>query len=95
MKLTPEAVHKIAHLARLELKPKDIQTFATPLSSILTYIETLNQLDTTNIEPTAHATLVPTPFRDASVHQVIAKEPSLQNAPDRDGNYFRVPKVIA
>ena len=94
MKLSPEEVQKIAHLARLELKEGEVEVFSSQLSSILTYIEKLNQLNTEGIEPTAHAMEVPTPFRKDEEKQEISKESSLINAPHREGDYFKVPKVI-
>jgi aspartyl-tRNA(Asn)/glutamyl-tRNA(Gln) amidotransferase subunit C len=94
MKLSPEEVQKIAHLARLELSDTEVETFSNQLSSILTYIEKLDELDTKGIEPTAHAVEVATPFRKDEVKQEIAKEDALKNAPDREGDYFKVPKVI-
>lgn len=95
MKLTHEEVKKIARLARLQLTEADLEKYATQLSAVLSYIERLNQLDTANIEPTAHAFLVPTPFREDKVKPYTEQELSLQNAPDREGPFFKVPKVIA
>jgi aspartyl-tRNA(Asn)/glutamyl-tRNA(Gln) amidotransferase subunit C len=95
MGLAPEQVRKIAELARLELTEEEVQKYATQLSNILAYIEKLNELDVSSIEPTAHAVSVPTPFReDAVTSHGEKKEPALKQAPDRDGDFFRVPKVL-
>lgn len=94
MKLSPEEVKKIARLARLKLEESEVEKFSGQLSSILSYIEKLGELDTTKIEPTAHAFLVPTPFREDQVEPYRDQELSLQNAPAREGPFFRVPKVI-
>ena len=94
MSLTPEQVKKIARLARLEMAEAELQKFSAQLSSILDYVEKLNKLDVTNIEPTAHAVSLPTPFRNDEVKPFGGQEEVLAVAPDRDGKFFRVPKVI-
>ena len=94
MKLSPEEVRKIARLARLKLEESEVEKFSGQLSSILSYIEKLGELDTTKIEPTAHAFLVPTPFREDRIEPYRDQELSLKNAPAREGNFFKVPKVI-
>lgn len=94
MALSRDEVLKIAKLARLELTPDEVEVYAAQLSSILDYVETLNKLDVEGIEPTAHAVLVPTPFRDDAVIQDSTMEKSLANAPEREDTFFKVPKVI-
>ena len=95
MALTKDEVLKIARLARLELSPDEVQTYGTQLSAILEYVEKLKKLNVEGIEPTAHAMLVPTPFREDEAAKDGSFEKSLVNAPDREGNFFKVPKVIA
>ncbi len=95
MKLTREEVLKIAHLARLELTPAEVEKYTDQLSAILKHVEKLNSLNVEGIEPTAHAVLVPTPFRADEVVAGETHDASLANAPDRDGPFFKVPKVIA
>lgn len=95
MKFTREEVLKIADLARLELSETEVETYAAQLSSILDYVENLNRLDTKGIGPTAHAVLVPTPFRADEVVQNHTLGKSLENAPDREDDFFKVPKVLA
>lgn len=98
MKLTKEDVLKIANLARLELNAQEVEMFRTQLSGILDYMEKLNALNVDGIEPTAHAVEVPTPFREDAVFAVsedTTREKSLQNAPDREDDFFKVPKVLA
>lgn len=94
MKLSKEEVLKIATLARLELSASEVEKYSHQLSSILEYVEKLNQLNIEGIEPTAHAVLVPTPFREDRVAQDETMEKSLQNAPDREETFFKVPKVL-
>ena len=100
MKLTHQEVLKIADLARLELSPDEVEKYSTQLSAILNYVEKLNLLDVKNIEPTAHAVMVPTPLRpDVGTDPALAGSPllenSLANAPDREDSFFKVPKVLA
>ncbi|MBI1909960.1 MAG: Asp-tRNA(Asn)/Glu-tRNA(Gln) amidotransferase subunit GatC [Deltaproteobacteria bacterium] len=99
MKLTADDVQKIATLARLEIKEEEIARTAEQLSNILSHVQQLNTLKTDSIEPTAHAVLVPTPFRGDEVVIDTAKgdspkELALANAPDREGNLFKVIKVL-
>lgn len=95
MKLTKEDVLKIANLARLELNAQEVEMFRTQLSGILDYMEKLNTLNVDGIEPTAHAVEVPTPFREDAVSEDTTREKSLQNSPDREDDFFKVPKVLA
>lgn len=94
MPLTPEQVKKIAELARLDLSTAEIEKYANQLSAILDYVARLNELDVSAIEPTAHAVSVPTPFRKDAVVPFAAQGEALSGAPDREGDFFRVPKVI-
>jgi len=94
MKLSKEEVLKIANLARLELSPAEVEKYGDQLSAILDYVEALNKLDVSNIEPTAHAVMVPTPFRTDEAVPNDTREKSLANAPDREDTFFKVPKVI-
>jgi aspartyl-tRNA(Asn)/glutamyl-tRNA(Gln) amidotransferase subunit C len=94
MALSKDDVLKIARLARLELSPEEIDRYGAQLSAILNHVEALKSLDVTNIEPTAHAVQVSTPFREDAVIPQKNLEDLLRNAPDREGNFFKVPKVI-
>jgi aspartyl-tRNA(Asn)/glutamyl-tRNA(Gln) amidotransferase subunit C len=94
MPITREEVRRIALLARLRLTENEEAEMTVQLDHILEHFQRLNDLDTESVEPTAHVTPMETPFRD----DVVANEPQtealLANAPARDGNYFRVPKII-
>ncbi len=94
MKLTHEQVLKIADLARLELSKAEVEKYAEQLSAILDHVEALNELNVNDIEPTAHAVSVPTPLRADVARQDEMLEKSLGNAPDREGPFFKVPKVL-
>ena len=94
MPVSKEEVLKITHLARLEFSAAEIEKQTTQLSAILDYVRKLNELKIEGVEPTAHAVLVPTPFRADEVVQNQSQQKSLKNAPDREGDFFKVPRVI-
>ena len=91
MKLDAE---HIAQLARLALTDSEREKFATQLSSILSYVETLRELDTSGIEPTSHVVTIGNVVREDKVSPSLAKDDALMNAPDRTGDFYRVPKII-
>jgi len=94
MKITREEVEHVARLARLELTPEETETFTGQMDAILSYVDTLNELDTTDIIPTSHAVPMENAFRDDEARPSIGVEHALANAPDRVEGFFRVPKVI-
>ncbi len=94
MGLGKNEVNYVANLARIEIKEDEIDKFANQLSDILKYVEKLNEVDTENIEPMAHAVDIPTPLREDKVKNPSGKENALSNAPEKDGDYFKVPKII-
>jgi aspartyl-tRNA(Asn)/glutamyl-tRNA(Gln) amidotransferase subunit C len=92
--LDREQVHKVALLARLELSPEEEDKYAVQMSSILDYFEQLSELDTTGIEPTTRAI-------DMSNITRTDSQSSYQNlagiyaaAPDREEDFFKVPKIM-
>ena len=94
MELGKKEVQYVANLARIEIKEEEIDKFANQLSDILKYVAKLNEVNTENIEPMAHAVDIPTPLREDEVKNPKGKENSLSNAPESDGDYFKVPKII-
>ncbi len=94
MPLSSSDVHHIALLARLELSAEEEAAFATQLDHILTHFQKLDELDTDNVEPTAHIVEMATPFRDDAVTNTPAVDALLANAPERDERFFKVPKII-
>ncbi|MEO5656934.1 MAG: Asp-tRNA(Asn)/Glu-tRNA(Gln) amidotransferase subunit GatC [Nitrospiria bacterium] len=94
MDVTREQVEHVAKLARLAIGEEEKATFARQLSSILTYVEALNALDTSGVEPTSHVIPVRNVFRDDEVRPSLSREDALANAPDQSGGCFRVPKII-
>jgi aspartyl-tRNA(Asn)/glutamyl-tRNA(Gln) amidotransferase subunit C len=94
MAITREEVRHIALLARLQLSAAEEEAFTEQLDHILSHLETLQQLDTTNVEPTAHVVAMATPFREDRVSNTPDTEALLANAPVRDARFFKVPKII-
>ncbi len=89
-----EQVHKVAHLARLDLTPQEEAQFTTQLSDILDYFEQLSELDVTDVPPTTRAIEVVNVVRPDVLQPYPEREAILDNAPDLDGNFFKVPKII-
>lgn len=94
MKINKEVVEHVAELARLEFDEEEKELFIKQLNSILTYMEKLNELDTTDVPPTAHVIPLANVFREDVVNESLERERSLENAPDSDRGYFKVPKII-
>lgn len=93
-KISLEQVRHVAVLARLELEPAEEQSLQANLSEILTYINQLNQLDTSMVPPTVQVGEAGTPMRDDVVTNRPAPDEMLVNAPEREGHFFKVPKII-
>jgi aspartyl-tRNA(Asn)/glutamyl-tRNA(Gln) amidotransferase subunit C len=93
-KITLEQVRHVARLARLELDPAEEINLQANMSEILSYIDQLNQLDTSLVPPTAQVGEAGTPMRDDVVTNHPAPDQMLANAPAREGHFFKVPKII-
>lgn len=94
MKLTREEVQRVALLARLRLTATEEATLAEQLGAILQYMEQLNQLDTQEVEPFSHASEALNALREDQVINQPNADALLANAPERDGTFFKVPKII-
>jgi aspartyl-tRNA(Asn)/glutamyl-tRNA(Gln) amidotransferase subunit C len=92
--LDREDVKKVAHLARLELTDAETDAFTGQLAQILDYVEQLNELDTDNIAPTAHAIDMRNVTRPDTLETYEHREDVLNSAPAREGDFFRVPKIM-
>ncbi len=93
-KITPADVHHVARLARLSLTDAEIERFVPQLESILDYVAMMDKLDVSNVEPMAHALPLSNVLREDVVTPSLPVEKVLQNAPETDGAFFKVPKVI-
>ncbi len=87
-------VRSIAHLSRLELDDTEVAVMAGELAAIVEYIDHLSEADTEGLPETAHAISVVSVFRDDEVTSSYDSDKSLLNAPQREGAFFRVPKVL-
>ena len=94
MSLTPEEVRHIARLARVGLSEDDLTLFQDQLSQILDYFQRLQEADTENIPPTAHTLAMHNIMRDDEPRPSFDKEDILANAPQREGDLFRVRAVL-
>lgn len=97
MTFTEDAVRDVAELANLRLTPEEIARMAHDLGEILTHIEKLSELDTSNVEPMAQVLFEGGPLeslRDDTVTPPLSNDAALANAPDPGAGFFKVPKVI-
>lgn len=94
MALTTEEVRYIAALARLQFTPEEEAQLAEQMSAILEYMDKLNEADTEGIEPMSHVLDLYNVERPDVVMARVDREAALAVAPDADGTYFRVPRVI-
>ena len=98
MPITKTDVDKIAELARLELTAEESESFTHQLSSILGYIDKLNQLDTSTVEPMSHSSTAGEDReyarRDDIARESLGQQLATDSAPDSEAGYFKVPKVI-
>ena len=94
MALTLEEVRAIAYLARLQLTAEEEKRFASQLSDVLEYAARLEQVDTSEIAPTASVLPMNAPLRPDEVRPCPPRDQMLANAPDPEGGLFRVPRVL-
>ena len=94
MKITVEAVERVAMLARLRLTAEENSRLTQQLDDILEYMDKLNQLDTGQVVPFTPAIDSENALRQDAVTNPPNPEALLTNAPDRDGTFFKVPKII-
>lgn len=94
MKLDLEMIDKVAHLARLEVQEEEKQGLLDDMNKILTFMDKLNEVDTTGVEPLIYMSDEINVLRDDTVKFEISREEALLNAPKQDGKFFRVAKVI-
>ncbi len=90
-----DTVKHVALLSRLRLDDKELDAYSSQLASILSYIDKLNELDTTNVQPTSHAiATLKNVYRKDVPRRSLSPEEALKNAPAREGDLFKVPQVI-
>ena len=94
MPVTLQDVEHVALLARLKLNETEKAAFQQDLNQILKYVEKINELDTANVEPTSHVLPLRNVFRDDCRKSSLSKKEMLQNAPDEQDGFFKVPPVL-
>jgi aspartyl-tRNA(Asn)/glutamyl-tRNA(Gln) amidotransferase subunit C len=94
MSVTLADVEHIATLARLEFSPDEMEIFTHQMNDILAYIDKLNELDTSDVEPLSHVIDLKNVSREDEVRASLPVEEALKNAPARTDSMFKVPKVI-
>lgn len=87
-------IEQIAELARLSLKPEEKAKLQKDLESILAYVEQLKAVPTDHVEPTSHVLNLENIFREDKIHPCDIRDEILRHAPQREGNFFKVPKII-
>ncbi|PAU93045.1 Asp-tRNA(Asn)/Glu-tRNA(Gln) amidotransferase GatCAB subunit C [Aliifodinibius salipaludis] len=94
MSVTKKDVNYVADLARLKLSEEETESLANDMNQILDYMTTLEELDTSDVEPLEHVIDLEYRLRDDKAKEPLSHEDALKNAPDADTDYFRVPRVI-
>jgi len=93
-KLTRDEVLKVARLARLKLNDAELDDYTEKLGNVLAYVDSLNEIDTEDIEPMVHAVELSNVFRADEVTPSLPREAALANAPKTDGQFFLVPQIL-
>jgi len=94
MAISKETVQYVANLARIELEADELDKLARQLEDIISFIDKLKELDIEKVAPTSHILPVNNVLREDSPAKSLPLEDALANAPNRQGNFFNVPKVI-
>ena len=94
MSLTAQEVQWVAHLARLQLTESEREMITRQLSAIVDYVDQLKQVNTDGVEPMAHALAVQNVFRADEPSPSLTTSDALANAPERQGDFYRVPAVL-
>ena len=92
--ISADDVRKVAELARLELPEKTIATFTPQLERILDFVAQLEAIDTEGVPPTTRAVEVINVTREDKVTPTPIREELLDQAPQREGDFFRVPRIL-
>lgn len=94
MEVDKETLYKVAHLARLNIKPDEEARLLHDMSEILTWVNKLEEVDTEGVEPLTHMTTEVNVMRADKAEKLISREDAMKNAPKKDEKFFKVPKVL-
>ncbi|WP_018664427.1 Asp-tRNA(Asn)/Glu-tRNA(Gln) amidotransferase subunit GatC [Heyndrickxia acidiproducens] len=92
--ISKEQVKHVADLARLEMDEADIEKFTTQLGDIIHSAESLNELDTTGVQPTTHVLQIRNVMREDKIEKGLPRELVLKNAPEHQDGQIRVPTIV-
>ena len=94
MKITEEIVNHIAHLARLEFEGEKKEAIRRDMENIISFMDKLNEVPTDNVEPLIFMNDEVNKLREDVSEDTIPQREALKNAPKKDSDYFRIPKVL-
>lgn len=94
MQINENTVEALAHLARLEFEKDSKKEMVKDMSRILSFVETLNKLDTEGVEPLVYMNEDTNVLREDEMKQTLSQQEALKNAPKKDSDYFKAPKVL-
>jgi aspartyl-tRNA(Asn)/glutamyl-tRNA(Gln) amidotransferase subunit C len=94
MKISKKEVEHVAHLARLNLTEEELEKMTGQLDNILSYVDKLEELDTSQVLPTSHVFAVNNAFREDIEKESLSQAEAVKNGPQHDGAMFQVPKII-
>ena len=94
MRISKNEVRHIANLASVNIDEKDLEIFSEQMATILEYVDSLENLNTKNVEPTYNSIFTTNAFREDKIEKSIGEEKALLNAPETEDNFFIVPKII-
>ncbi len=94
MALSKETIDHIAHLARIDLSSDEKNKITGDLNKILDYVDLLNEIEVENVEPLVNIVKQKTPLREDIVTESLTQHDALKNAPEKNSDYFKVPKVL-
>lgn len=94
MSIDKKTIDYVAHLARIELTPQELERFSRQLQDILGFIDKLKELNTQEISPASHVLALTNVLREDLPAEGLTSEEALKNSPSRKGSFFSVPKVI-
>ena len=94
MKVDNKLIDKLARLSKLEFDDESKESIKKDLSRMLDFVDQLNELDTEGVEPLIHVNEETNKYREDEVTEKLEQKEALKNAPEHDGFYFKVPKVV-
>ncbi|MDH5607962.1 MAG: Asp-tRNA(Asn)/Glu-tRNA(Gln) amidotransferase subunit GatC [Cyclobacteriaceae bacterium] len=94
MKINRETLQKLAHLARIEIDPSEEKGLIKDMEQIISWVEKLDELDTGQVKPITNMSFEVNAMREDTAQNTLTRTEALKNAPDRSGDFFKVPKVL-